>query len=311
MITPLATSNLILRRDAARWGFSGADIRRSMARGDLVRVRRGGYLDASTAQALDEVTMHAVLVRAGLHMQRDPGVVSHVSAAVLHGLPVWAIDLSLVHLTKRRRNSGRNDPIIHIHTTALGDGDVVILNGVEVTSPTRTILDLACTLPFEQAVIVADAALHHQLSTREALSDSIARARGRHGLSRAGLVVGFADGGSESVGESRSRVGMNRAGLPAPALQRVIRRSNGDVVGRSDFDWDGLLGEFDGMVKYGRLRLDGETAGDAVAREKRREDDLRDLGHGMVRWTWAELGRPADLYARIGLRIQRFRTLWS
>lgn len=61
-----------------------------------------------------------------------------------------------------------------------------------------------------------------------------------------------------------------------------------------------LLGEFDGKVKYGRLLRSGEEPGDAVFREKRREDRLRELtGFSMVRITWGDLYRPAETAARI------------
>ncbi len=62
----------------------------------------------------------------------------------------------------------------------------------------------------------------------------------------------------------------------------------------------GLLGEFDGRVKYGRLLRPGEEPGDAVFREKRREDELRRLtGFAMVRLVWADLHRPRETAARI------------
>ena len=53
----------------------------------------------------------------------------------------------------------------------------------------------------------------------------------------------------------------------------------GIVVGVADMAWPehGVLGEFDGKVKYGRLLLPGESPGDAVFREKRREDEMRRL----------------------------------
>ncbi len=46
-----------------------------------------------------------------------------------------------------------------------------------------------------------------------------------------------------------------------------------------------------GLQKYGRLLRPGETARDALIREKRREDALRAQGIMVVRWTWATLER--------------------
>ncbi|WP_240524231.1 hypothetical protein [Gordonia polyisoprenivorans] len=54
-----------------------------------------------------------------------------------------------------------------------------------------------------------------------------------------------------------------------------------------------MVGEFDGMIKYGRLRRPGESIADAVIREKLREDEIRDTGPRVVRWTWNDLERDA------------------
>ena len=76
---------------------------------------------------------------------------------------------------------------------------------------------------------------------------------------------------------------------------------NGTFVGRADFAWEdrGVLGEFDGLAKYGRLRHPDETVADAVVREKVREDRLRDAGYLVVRWTDAELDAPSMLLRRV------------
>ena len=63
-------------------------------------------------------------------------------------------------------------------------------------------------------------------------------------------------------------------------------------------------GEIDGEQKYRDAMMAPDGPAEAVIREKRREDELRDLGHDMVRWTWAELTRPA-LYHRIGRKVER------
>jgi hypothetical protein len=114
-------------------------------------------------------------------------------------------------------------------------------------------------------------------------------------------VVAFAEGRSESPGESRSRVRMRLSGLPAPELQMPIPTRLG--VYYADFGWPRYraVGEFDGLVKYGRLLRPGHDAGEAVVAEKRREDAIRDEDWRVARWTWSEL-EPFDVVAR---RIER------
>ena len=107
------------------------------------------------------------------------------------------------------------------------------------------------------------------------------------------VPVRMADGRAESAGESRTRYLCYAHGLPAPELQYDVFDRAGILVGTTDFAWPEhrLLGEFDGRVKYERYLRPGETPGDAVFREKRREDRLCELlGWRMIRLVWA---RPA------------------
>ena len=92
-----------------------------------------------------------------------------------------------------------------------------------------------------------------------------------------------------------------------PELQFDVHRSDGSLVGTTDFAWPeaGLLGEFDGKVKYGRLLRPGQEPGDAVYAEKLREDAIRAEDWEVVRWTWADLRNFAATAARIR---ERFRT---
>jgi len=99
------------------------------------------------------------------------------------------------------------------------------------------------------------------------------------------LVIDLADGDSMSAGESLSRVQMFRLGLPRPRLQAKHEDEQG-LIGYVDFDWDGVIGEFDGKLKY-RVPADADPseAAEIVWREKKREDRLRAHSE-VVRWTW-------------------------
>ena len=83
---------------------------------------------------------------------------------------------------------------------------------------------------------------------------------------------------------------------------------NGTVAGTSDWAWReyGLLGEFDGRIKYGRLLKPGESPGDAVFREKRREDELREMtGWPMFRLIWSDYDHPVATADRIRRLLHR------
>ena len=68
--------------------------------------------------------------------------------------------------------------------------------------------------------------------------------------------------------------------------QYQVYDSEHRLVATTDWCWpdEGLFGEFDGAIKYGRLLLPGQDAGEVVFAEKQREDLVREItGFGMVR----------------------------
>ena len=292
--------SLVLRRGALADGYSDNEIRGLRRRGSWATLRRGGYLAPASAP-LDGYERHLMLIDATLAGLHRPAVVSHVSAAVLHGMALWAVHLGTMHVTREPPASRGRSTSMLCHAAVLDERDVVQVRGRPVTSAARTVVDVARMVPFEQAVVTADSALWRGLTTSAELADTVRRMSGITGMRAARRAVAFADGRSESVGESRSRVLLRKAGVPAPDLQVEALGESGELLGRSDFGWVGgrVLGEFDGRMKYGRLLRPGETSGDAVFREKCRKDDIRATGALVVRWTWDDLARSTAMIARI------------
>jgi hypothetical protein len=104
------------------------------------------------------------------------------------------------------------------------------------------------------------------------------------------------------VGESRGFWLCRQFGIPAPEPQFEVYDSAGVLRGTCDWGWPehGLLGEFDGRIKYGRLLKPGQAPGPVVFAEKNREDELRELtGYGMVRIIWDDYQRPGLTAGRI------------
>jgi hypothetical protein len=291
---------LVLRRaDAVQNGYSDAELARLVRRRELQRLQRGSYTTAAPPE--DIASRHAVLVRATVVGLRTPSVVCSLSAAAVHGLPLWGVRLDRVDVLRRPPARGNGSARLHVHVARIADEDHTVVDGVPVTTVTRTVVDVARRVPFEAAVVTADAALHLGLTSNERLLDCLARMGAVPGVRAAARALAFADGLSESVGESRSRVLLSRLGLPAPDLQVRVLREDRSEIGRCDFGWDRhrTVGEFDGRIKYGRLLRPGQQPGDAVFEEKRREDDLRDHRWEVARWTWDDLRRPPLVAARI------------
>jgi|GEM_PF-5508716 len=83
-----------------------------------------------------------------------------------------------------------------------------------------------------------------------------------------------------------------KEGLPRPEVQSVIDVGDGAGSPRVDFEWWKFrhVGEFDGLVKYGRLNT-GIDQADVLVHEKVREDRIRSTNRGMSRWTYGDLDR--------------------
>jgi hypothetical protein len=296
----ISTQPPLLRPHLLARGYSSDEVQRARRTGELVPVRRGAYLGRGDERLDVPAALHAVLVRATLPTLAPGTVISHVSAALLHGLDVWGIPLDHVHVTRPERSGGRIGSVVHRHVAPLEPTEITSLDGVLVTSLARTITDIARSVPFEQAVVVADSALNmHSDLTSFALDAALRRATGWPGAPAARRAIGFARRGAKSPGESLSRIAIARAGLPVPQLQYPVRLAGSVAV--TDFGWvaQRAVGEFDGEVKYGRLVPPGRTPGDVVFAEKVREDAVRALGHGFARWTWDELDDFAPVAARI------------
>jgi len=280
-------------------GLDDRDLVRLQRQGELTRIRRGAY--ASTpAEPLGLADQHHRLIMATVPQLGAGAVISHGSAAVLHGLPFWPEAVQRVHLTRNRSSGAKRRSLVEVHAAGLHSDALTVIDGVTVTSLTRTVLDLGRTWAFEQAVAAGDRALTLGLER----GDLEAAAGGMdhwHGIRQARRVIGFLDGRSESAGESVSRVRLADDGLPPPELQTEVFDLDGRLAARLDFCWEEqrTIGEFDGKIKYGRLLKPGQRVEDVVFAEKQREDALRDLGWQVVRWLWADLYRPGVIRDRV------------
>ncbi|RCK69114.1 hypothetical protein DT076_12265 [Desertihabitans brevis] len=295
-----------LTRDLVRSGWSHDELRRATRGGPARRVRRGAYVLGAGGDDLPDVeTRHRELVDATLRLKPSGPVISHHSAALLHEIPLYRADLTKVALTRARRSGGRIAGPVHLRTAGLPEHHLTTIGGRQVTSPARTVVDLARAGSLYQAVAAGDHALHHELATAAELAEVLEVCRTWPGIGRARRAVTEMDGRSESVGESISRLVLAALGFPAQELQLEIVDVNGEVR-RVDFAWPArrVVGEFDGRVKYGRLLEPGQDPGEVVFAEKLREDAIRPMTWTVVRWIWSELFDQRSLRRRLELAFR-------
>ena len=164
-----------LTGDAIVGGLSYDELDRRTRSGTMRRVRRGAYEPAAMGST-DPAVQHLSLIEGTVRQTPTAAVVSHMSAAVLHGLPSWNDDLVRVHLTRDNGGKGKIRRYVHLHVAPLPAEDLCVIDGMAVTSLGRTVVDLCRTLPMRRAVAIGDAALASGLSGPE-LTDVAARCR--------------------------------------------------------------------------------------------------------------------------------------
>mgnify|MGYP001093759193 CR=1 FL=1 len=313
-------SSVRLRGSLLAAGVSDPELRAGIKDGSVSRVDRGAYVPGDAAAAT--VTgRHRHRVEAAARRSPDL-VIGHVSAAIVHHYPIWGATLQRVHQIRPGSGGSLRTARRHVHVGRLAPEDIVTVGDIRVTSPARTLVDLARNEGFDTAVIAADFALHapvfaketspRPLVTTEQLTAALARARHLPHIGAARRALRFADGRSESVGESRTRLTLRSCGLPDPELQ-VDVLDRGLFVARVDLAYPefAVVIEFDGEAKYGMLLAPGESASGAVIREKQREDDLRRLGLVVVRLTWRELADRRLVHERVAAAVEHGRTVMA
>jgi very-short-patch-repair endonuclease len=270
-------------------GVPYGQLRALVRSGDLVQVRRGVY---ATRRAVafgerDAMRTHA-FASIGV-LRRIPGaVVSHHSAALIHGLEMLdPPDGSIVTVTLPPGSRGDvlgSERVVR-HRAALPAGHVVTLVGTRVTSPARTVADIARMSTFMQGVVVADSALRHEKAHAEQLRLMAEACAGWPGAKRARRVAEFAHPWAESVLESIARVVFNEHGLQAPELQKEFRIEGKPF--RVDFYWPDakVIAETDGLVKY-----DVNPRQQAI-QQLERDKLLRRTRNAVVHFTWKEFFR--------------------
>jgi hypothetical protein len=287
---------IVLRRELLGEGLNDRAIAQQVAEGIIHRLRYGSYVNAAKWLACDRAGQHGLVARAAVKRSIADVVVSHTSALGEWDVALWDVPLDVVHLTRTDQRAGRREAGVLQHLGELREGDSVDLNGLTVTSPTRTALDCMTVMDVEHSLVVVNDLLHRKLTTMEELREGQKFMTNWPGSLQQGLVLQLADGRcGGSVGEGRTLYLVFRHGLPKAEPQVEIPDEFGSIVAVVDFAWPelGVFLEFDGKIKYQKLLRPGESPTDVVLREKEREKLIcRLTGWRCIRITWADLARP-------------------
>jgi predicted transcriptional regulator of viral defense system len=160
---------------------------------------------------------------------------SHRSAAALHGLAGGR--RSMPEITCPRWRRARHDLVVH-ESKAIDVIDLTVVEGIPVTTPERTLLDLGAVCSESVVHMALDAAESRELVTLDSVGSALRRL-GRPGRNGAGVLRRLVSAKllgqrpSESEMETLLIRALRRWGFPDPVPQYEIR-SNGCFVARVD-----------------------------------------------------------------------------
>ena len=164
--------------------------------------------------------------------------ISHRSAGALCELPGGRDDLVEVSCVRWRRTQ-KPGLIVH-ESRRLDEQDLTVVDGIAVTTPERTILDLASCYPHENYLeYVVQAARRKRLITYESMRATFDRhaRRGLKGVRALRATLDKWDPTSrptESDMETMLLQALRQHGLPEPTLQYEVRDADGHLVARPD-----------------------------------------------------------------------------
>jgi very-short-patch-repair endonuclease len=264
-------------------GLSPAQIRTRIARGQLHRLHRGVY--AVSDPVLLPLACHsAALLSAGKR-----GLISHRTAALLWRLTERtdpAIDVTVIGASARPRGGLR----LH-RARSLDDRDVTGLHHLRLTTPARTVIDLAMdasTRELEHALAEARAL---RLITDGGLQSSLDRAPANHrGAARLKALLRTQTGRALTRSQ-RERLMLSliaQAQLPRPLVN--VKQQGFEV----DLYWPRhrLVVEFDGYTTHGTRP--------AFERDRKRDQILAVSGIATMRVTDLQLRtEPVAVLTRI------------
>jgi very-short-patch-repair endonuclease len=279
----------VVSRAQLMWlGYTRHEIDRRIASGMLHVVHRGVYA-VGHERLTREGWWFAALLAAG-----PDAVLSHESAAALWQLrdKEEVIEVSVARRRRKRRG-------MRIHETALPAADVTTRHGIPVTTPIRTLRDLARTLnpqALEEAIRQAE---YHRLASATSLSKAVSSRQGEPGVNALREALAKADlgkGPTRKGLEQRFRRFLRTHDLPRPTkfnapIELHGRRIEVDVLWRKQR----LVVELDGRAAH--------TTTDAFHEDRARDQALVAAGFRVIRITSWQLSHEPDRIAEVIRRL--------
>lgn len=261
----------VSRRQLLALGLGEKAIEYRLRKGFLRPDRRGVYALGHRPSSRESRWMSAVLYVG------QGAVLSHWSAASLARMRPGTGPLSHVTCPRRRASV----PGIRMHHGFLLEDEMTVQEGIPVTTPARTLIDLAPLLPSPTLGRLLDAAP----SRGAPLAELLDRYPRKPGAPRLRKLLGTATPFTRSDFEANVLARIEAMGLPPPEVNAVVEGFECDLVWRAEQ----VIAELDSYVTHGsRLAFEHDRERDRklvlaewqVTRitDERTEQGLRDLG---------------------------------
>lgn len=274
--------------EAVALGMAKTTLQRRTADGIFVKIAPGLFALPGTATRAD-----LALRAAQIHLN---AVVSHQSAARIHRLEVFGKSPPSVTVSHRGTHSFEG-VVVH-QATDLLEEHLVTIDGLRVTTPARTLVDLAKVLgrprleqAIEHALITGRVDLAEFVEMVAALSR-----RGKKGFKNLHMIIDGRLVGFEKLESELERIMLrliDEAGLPTPVMQFEAPWLR-PLKGRVDLAYPDLriLVECDSRRWHGRF--------DAFEVDRVRDNAAQLAGWIVLRFTWRMIkDEPSKVVATI------------
>jgi very-short-patch-repair endonuclease len=244
----------------------------------LVRVRRVQVRHPGVYQVgplpLPHAAEHAAILAGG-----DAARLSHATAARHHGLLPAVANPNEVEVIMPRRIRRRLEGVRIHRVQDLREDEVTLLHGLPVTTPARTLLDLAETLTQREVEQAYATALRRQLVTPAEMREMLDRHPLHRGASMWRQLLGQRDAPAFTRSEAEEKLlALTRsARLPRPELNATVLGHEVDFLFRSAR----VVVEVDGYAYHASPRT--------FAADRRRDAELTAAGYRILHFTWADL----------------------
>ena len=266
-----------------RCGLDGDAVATRVRLGRLHRLYRGVYAVGHPGLTLRGRFRAAVLACG------ESAVLSHFAAAAFWGF--WAWEERLIDVTIS--GSGTRDLRgVRAHRSRAVERDVLVRCGMRVTTPARTLLDLAAVLP-ERALrsLVRRAEAQGAVSIRQIL-ELLARSNGHRGAGKLRAVIAGGSAPTRSDLEDLLLDLLDRAGIERPEINAPLRFGGETII--PDYLWrDRQVAIEADSVTWHDHKLTREHDADKQAQ-------LEAIGLRVLRITFNQITRqPQQTLARI------------